>query len=93
MMTSRAVDLAVFVVCAGVTGVWGLLQHDRLYEFLLFLGLAFLVRHQVRRPTQETDESVQRIKRITALFYAQGLQHGARRPHLEGDDQQPVRDG
>lgn len=78
-MTSRTVDLVVFGVCAGVTGVWSLLAMERLYFFLMFIGVVALLRHRsALEPTTREDDPIT-AKRIEALVYAQGLKHGQAR--------------
>jgi hypothetical protein len=75
-MTSRAVGLIGFAVCAGITGVWTMLDLERVYFFTMFLGLAALI-HSRSKTTEEQDPMS--IHRIKAIMYAQGLRHGADR--------------
>jgi len=71
-------DLVGFVVCAGIAGVWGVVfDPEKLYSFLLFLGVICFIRH-TRNPVTGDDEPAS-VRRIGAMFYAQGIQHGMAR--------------
>lgn len=86
-MINRAVDLVGFVVCAGVAGVWSIFDREKLFTFLLFLGLIFYIHRRTgdRAPHHE-DEPSQTITRIKALVYAQGLSDGMARSGEQSKD-------
>lgn len=88
MTTNRAVCLAGFVACAGITGVWGLitLTPGKVYTFVLAAGLVCFIqfKHSGNAPRHdETDP--EKIQRIYNFAYAQGVAHGAERAQVPGN--------
>ena len=84
-MISRGVDVG-FVVCAGITGAWSLIDREKFYTFLLFLGVVFYVHSRTRAHPHHEDDPSEAITRISALMYAKGLEDGLARSHEQGKD-------
>jgi len=84
-MSARAISLAGFIVCAGVTGVWVILEPEHLHTFVLAAGVVcFIAFKQGNAPRGGTGHDPEDTRRIYNLGYTQGIAHGAERARSEG---------
>jgi hypothetical protein len=75
--TTRAAGLIGFVVCAGITGVWGLVSPDRLYTFFLAGGVVCFVAFKLgNAPRHDDEHDPEATRQLYNIAYSQGVQHG-----------------